>query len=106
MSFPSEFKTQLPSSTNSKNPFPPKNVLLEFLLELDRREGSKPLRLWRTNWRVAGGAVGGGWINWMMGITEGTCDEHWMLYVSDESLLKPILRCMLINWNLNKILKK
>ena len=24
---------------------------------------------------------------WMMGIKEGTCyDEHWMLYVSDESL--------------------
>ena len=23
---------------------------------------------------------------WGMGIKEGTCDEHWVLYVSDESL--------------------
>ena len=23
---------------------------------------------------------------WVMGIKEGTCDEHWVLYVSDESL--------------------
>ena len=22
----------------------------------------------------------------MLGIQEGTCDEHWMLYVSDESV--------------------
>ena len=30
---------------------------------------------------------GGEWAKWVMGIKEGTCcDEHWMLYVSDESL--------------------
>ena len=23
---------------------------------------------------------------WVMGIKGGTCDEHWVLYVSDESL--------------------
>ena len=29
----------------------------------------------------------GRWARWMMGIKEGTCyDEHWVLYVSDESL--------------------
>ena len=27
-----------------------------------------------------------GWAKWVMGIKEGTCDEHWVLYVSDESL--------------------
>ena len=31
--------------------------------------------------------MGGGWAKWVMGIKEGTCwDEHWVLYVSDESL--------------------
>ena len=31
--------------------------------------------------------VGGGWARWVMGIKEGTYyDEHWVLYVSDESL--------------------
>ena len=29
----------------------------------------------------------GGWAKCVMGIKEGTCwDEHWVLYVSDESL--------------------
>ena len=29
----------------------------------------------------------GGVAKWMMGIKEGTCwDEHWVLYVGDESL--------------------
>ena len=30
--------------------------------------------------------VGGRWARWVMGTKEGTCDEHWVLYVSDESL--------------------
>ena len=31
--------------------------------------------------------VGGGWARWVIGTKEGTCyDEHWVLYVSDESL--------------------
>ena len=32
---------------------------------------------------------GGGWkwAKWVTGIKEGTCcDEHWVLYISDESL--------------------
>ena len=32
---------------------------------------------------------GGGWrlAKWVMGIKDGTCyDEHWVFYVSDESL--------------------
>ena len=33
-----------------------------------------------------GREVGGGRARWVMGIKEGTCDEHWVLYVSDESL--------------------
>ena len=32
------------------------------------------------------GEGGGGWGKCVMGIEEGTCwDEHWVLYVSDES---------------------
>ena len=31
--------------------------------------------------------LGGGWAKWVMGIKEGmSYDEHWVLYVSDESL--------------------
>ena len=30
--------------------------------------------------------MGEGWARWGVGIKEGTCDEHWVLYVSDESL--------------------
>ena len=30
--------------------------------------------------------MGGGWAKWIMGIKEGTWDEHGVLYVSDESL--------------------
>ena len=28
----------------------------------------------------------GGWAKWVMGIKEGTCNERWVLYVSDELL--------------------
>ena len=28
----------------------------------------------------------GGWAKWVMGIKEGTCEEHRVLCVSDESL--------------------
>ena len=44
--------------------------------------------------------VGGGQARWVMGIKEGTCwDEHWVLYVSDESLNAPpeMSHYMLIN---------
>ena len=36
--------------------------------------------------RVAGREVGGGWAKWVIDIKEGTCDEHWVPYVRDESL--------------------
>ena len=37
--------------------------------------------------RVAGGNVRGGWGNWVMGIKESAwCNEHWVLYATDESL--------------------
>ena len=29
---------------------------------------------------------GGGCVKWVTGIKEVTCDEHWVLYVSNESL--------------------
>ena len=35
---------------------------------------------------TGGELVGGGWVKWVMGIKDDTCDEHWALYVSDESL--------------------
>ena len=31
-------------------------------------------------------AGAGRWARWVMGIYEGTCDEHWVLYVNGESL--------------------
>lgn len=37
----------------------------------------------KQGWRKE---MGGGWARWVMGIKAGTCDEHWMLYVTDESL--------------------
>ena len=30
--------------------------------------------------------MGRGWDRWAMGIKEGTCDEYWVLYVSEESM--------------------
>ena len=31
--------------------------------------------------------MGGGWARWLMAIKEGTCyNEHWVLYISNESL--------------------
>ena len=31
--------------------------------------------------------MGGGWVKCVMGVKRGTgCDEHWILYVSDELL--------------------
>lgn len=38
--------------------------------------------------RVAEG--GRGWAKWVMGIKKSTCwDEHWVLYVNDESINSP-----------------
>ena len=36
--------------------------------------------------RVTEGRGVRGWGNWVMGIEEGTCDKHWVLYATNESL--------------------
>ena len=48
----------------------------------NKREATKKQR---TN-RVTGGKVFKERVKEVMRIKEGTCYEHWMLYVSDESL--------------------
>ena len=51
-------------------------------MKTEREANHKRLLTTETELRVAGGEVGGA-----MGIQEGTCwDEHWVSYVSDESL--------------------
>ena len=50
----------------------------------------------------------GGWAKQMMGSEDGTCDEHWVLYGSDESLYctpATSLHCVLTSWNLNNFKK-
>ena len=42
--------------------------------------------------------VHGRWARWVMGTKEGSCDEHWVFYVDDESLNstpETRLNCML-----------
>ena len=61
--------------------------------------------------RVAGEEMGRRWVNWVRGIKVGICDEHWVLYVSDESLnptpeTNMYVNCMLTNWNLNQNLEE
>lgn len=53
--------------------------------------------------------MGGGWtIDVVMGIKEGTCDEHGVLYVSNESLnsLPESNIVLYVNYNLNKTQKQ
>ena len=42
-----------------------------------------------SKFRVVGEEVGREWVKWVMGIKEGACDEHWVLYVSGGSLNSP-----------------
>ena len=53
---------------------------------------------------MGGQGMGRGCARWVMSIKEGTgWDEHWVLYVSDESLNSVpeiILHYMLANWDL------
>ena len=52
-----------------------------------RETNHKRLLTIENKLRVDGGSVGGAWAKCMMDIKEGTCHvEHWVLYVSDESL--------------------
>ena len=48
------------------------------------------------------------WDKQVMGIKEGTCDEHWVLYGSVESLYRTLqtIITLYVNWNLNKNLNK
>ena len=41
--------------------------------------------VWQRKIARWGGGQGDG-LKWVMGTKEGTCNEHWVLYVSDESL--------------------
>ena len=52
----------------------------------ERETNHKRLVMIENKLRVGGGEVGGRWARWVMGTKEGTCDEHWVLYVSDKSL--------------------
>ena len=35
---------------------------------------------------ITTGQVGGRWVKQVIDIKDGTCDERWVLYISDESL--------------------
>ena len=74
-----------------------------------RREGNKPQETLNDRGQTEGWQreVVGRWARWVMGIKEGTCDEPWVFYVSDESLNStPEFTLHVTNWNLNKNLKK
>ena len=49
----------------------------------------------------------GGWVQYQVDIKEGTCDEHWVLYMSDGSLnsITATNMAVSVKWNLNKNLK-
>ena len=55
-----------------------------------------------------GDKVGEGQDRGVMGMKKGTCDEHQVLYVSDESpnSMSETNTKLYINWNLNQNLKK
>ena len=55
-------------------------------IKTEREANHKRLINTENKQRVAGGDVDGGWANWVMGIKEGTWDEHWLLCGSNESL--------------------
>ena len=43
-----------------------------------------------------------GWARWVLGVKEGTlCDDHWVLYVGDESLASTPETNITVNINLN-----
>ena len=56
------------------------------IIKTGRETKHKRLLNIESKLRVAGGVVGGGWAKWVRGIKEGTCWEHWVLYIGDESL--------------------
>jgi len=69
---------------------------------------NKRLLTMENKLKVDGGRWRGGCTRWVMDIKGGTCcDEHWVLYVSDESLnsTPETDMTLYVNWNLNKNLK-
>ena len=69
-----------------------------------KREGNKPREMIKYGEQTEGcwREVGEGWAKWVMGTKDGTCDEHWALYLRDESLNStPETQITLhVNWNL------
>ena len=55
-----------------------------------KKEESKPQETLynreKKDWGLMEGRWEGGWAKWVMGLKEDTCDKHWVLYISDESL--------------------
>ena len=76
----------------------------------EREANHKRLLNTKSKLRVDGGGEEGG--KWVMGTEEGTCwDEHWVVYVSDESQestpkTKSILYTLYVSELDNKLYKK
>ena len=52
-----------------------------------KKKREQTIRDYREQTEVWWKDVRGGWAKWVMGTKQGTCwGEHWVLYVSDESL--------------------
>ena len=68
----------------------------------ERETNHKRLLMIRNKLNISGGEEVEGWDNWVMGIKDGMkCNEHWVLYKTEESLtsiLKPIIHYMLIEF--------
>ena len=47
----------------------------------EREANRKRLSPLESKLRVAGGEVAKGCLRWVMGMKEGTCDQHWVLHV-------------------------
>ena len=52
-------------------------------IKTDREANHKRLLNTENRLRVIGREVGGGWARGVMGIKEGNCYEHWVLYVNE-----------------------
>ena len=62
-------------------------TLYKNKIKTQREANHKRLLNTENRLGVARGEVRGGWAKWVMGIKEDAYwDEHWVLYVSDESL--------------------
>ena len=75
-------------------------------MQIERETNHERFLATENNLRVAGGEVGGEMGNRVMGMKEGMwCNEHWVLYATDESLnytSETNKHYMLIKLNWNK----